>query len=1042
MGTMWPTWGVTLGVLLLSASATGASVGPEHTVDEIHDVEFEVVTGRASVANNGSQFMAVWEDDRESSGDHNLYASRILPDGTNLDPEGFPLWIDPDRGQLAPRIAYGGGVYLLVWLDSTSSNFGEVRAARIADDGAVLDVDSLDVGGVNLASELSVEVSFGDGVFWVGWKASGAGPSSSYRVARVEPDGTVLDPGGTVIKAGNFGLNLVDGLSIAGSESGAFATWSLSSISTLGWQIQAALLDSTPSGIVVTEMNLSADGPYVHDPFVACSGTEWLVLWTLSDSFDPNILDELWGARVSESGSILDGPKLYIGGPGRQSRPRLAATAEGWLATWVDNRVSAGDHDIYASRISASGALLDGTGVSIGANGGSDDLPRPSCIDADCQVTFTLNPGNFTGYKGFRSSVSLPAAASMHELGPGTLLIPNQQSFSTLVTDGERFVALWVDNRADAPGLYVVEVDSTGAPVGDPFQAPVSTTIEGRVALSEGVLLFVFNQSDLLRAHGMTLDGALLTPSPVLVSDVGEGSPRVRVSPSTQGFMVSWARSSNSCNPFGCSIQARIHKRAIGFDGLPLGADTQASLVPANVNALVMDGQGSQWVGIVRQALPGQPAVSYGFPVHSFGFSVNTIPLPLPDSLGLGTYQIAGRQDLGWLAALTAIDTETGAYGLYARTLSSVGLPGSLGLAYAAPIDPTTALTLASLADGDEEFLAVWNRTLPSDPSGSESETLFATRLHADGSALDGEPFLVSDEPGLESSARAIANGEGGYLIGYRRPFQGEPFNGTTPRMAIRHVTFLGELGESCIDDAACASGLCVDGFCSEFSVGAIRPSATEPSAARTFQIAGAGFTSSTEAMIDATTPLETSFVDSATLLHRAIVPAFGGLYALSATDPALPGGLALLEDAVLVTTAACPGLTCGDCIVDADCLEGDRCTGDLCVDSQCQHVVEASCCDGLTSCDSCAFGFDLNADGVTSITDVQCHILTVLWMLGGKPESAPGCVTRPLAIADADCNGLLDVGDTIQYITTTLELPLDPSVDANQNGCADACEP
>jgi C1A family cysteine protease len=83
----------------------------------------------------------------------------------------------------------------------------------------------------------------------------------------------------------------------------------------------------------------------------------------------------------------------------------------------------------------------------------------------------------------------------------------------------------------------------------------------------------------------------------------------------------------------------------------------------------------------------------------------------------------------------------------------------------------------------------------------------------------------------------------------------------------------------------------------------------------------------------------------------------------------------------------------------------------------------------------------DINGDGATSVTDVQCAILANLWNLEGKTAAAPGCLGGDPQRADLNCDGQIDVVDAITVVSLVLGIPLDSKIDTNSNLCADACE-
>jgi hypothetical protein len=83
----------------------------------------------------------------------------------------------------------------------------------------------------------------------------------------------------------------------------------------------------------------------------------------------------------------------------------------------------------------------------------------------------------------------------------------------------------------------------------------------------------------------------------------------------------------------------------------------------------------------------------------------------------------------------------------------------------------------------------------------------------------------------------------------------------------------------------------------------------------------------------------------------------------------------------------------------------------------------------------------DINADGTSTVVDVQCGILTALWELTGGVNPVPDCTNGDATAADLECNGTVDVVDVQLAIQYVLDNPLSSSIDEDGNGCPDSCE-
>lgn len=84
----------------------------------------------------------------------------------------------------------------------------------------------------------------------------------------------------------------------------------------------------------------------------------------------------------------------------------------------------------------------------------------------------------------------------------------------------------------------------------------------------------------------------------------------------------------------------------------------------------------------------------------------------------------------------------------------------------------------------------------------------------------------------------------------------------------------------------------------------------------------------------------------------------------------------------------------------------------------------------------------DVNKNGVTDITDLQCAILVSLAPIGpGGQVVAPACLKVPVGATDTNCDGPINISDLVIMVYWAVGLPLDPIIDPNANNCPDACE-
>ena len=95
------------------------------------------------IAFDGSKFLVAWTD-RRSGDSYDVYAARVSPVGSVLDPQGIPV-STAAADQETPTVALSGASWLLVWSDFRGGG-GDLYAARVDSSGTVLDPAGLFVG--------------------------------------------------------------------------------------------------------------------------------------------------------------------------------------------------------------------------------------------------------------------------------------------------------------------------------------------------------------------------------------------------------------------------------------------------------------------------------------------------------------------------------------------------------------------------------------------------------------------------------------------------------------------------------------------------------------------------------------------------------------------------------------------------------------------------------------------------------------------------------------------------------------------------------
>lgn len=101
----------------------------------------DYIQGYPSVAFNGKNFLIVWQDFRNGK-NYDIYAARVSQEGKVLDPGGFPVANRPNN-QARPAVAYANGIFFVVWMDGQHYPVYSLFGARVTNEGRCLDPDGI-----------------------------------------------------------------------------------------------------------------------------------------------------------------------------------------------------------------------------------------------------------------------------------------------------------------------------------------------------------------------------------------------------------------------------------------------------------------------------------------------------------------------------------------------------------------------------------------------------------------------------------------------------------------------------------------------------------------------------------------------------------------------------------------------------------------------------------------------------------------------------------------------------------------------------------
>jgi hypothetical protein len=425
-----------------------------------------------AVAFDGTNHLVTWADYR--SGDADIYGARVDPAGGVLDPTGILISVSsplppPPPPARAPAVAFDGTNYLVVW-DAGPLGSGDIHAKRVSPSGAVLDDSPLAVSTAP-GPEGFPAVAFDGTNTLVVWEDNRTWEASATDVygARVTPAGDVLDPDGIAISsASNY--QVVPQIVFGGMRYLVAWTDQRNAPGGLRTDIYAARV--TPSGGLLdpTGRVIATGSTIQNDAAASYDGTNYLVAWKTRV---PGYPSDVYAARVDQSGAVLDPSGIQIStAPQDQFEPVAAFNGADYVLAWGDDRGRPGEFALYGARLSQSGQVRDPAGIAISRRPHVHRDPAATTGGGVSLVTWS----RFTEtgrYDVFGARIS----------SAGTVLDPDGFSISdadgdqletAVAFDGTNYLVVWQDHRSGTDGaIYGARVSPTGG-VLDPQGIPIS----------------------------------------------------------------------------------------------------------------------------------------------------------------------------------------------------------------------------------------------------------------------------------------------------------------------------------------------------------------------------------------------------------------------------------------------------------------------------------------------------------------------------------------------------------------------------------------
>jgi hypothetical protein len=561
MGTRVSPAGVQVGSAFIVSNATGNQSAP-------------------ALAFDGTNYLAVWQDDR-TSGQNDIYAARVSPAGNVLDVSGIAVGSTPES-QLNPTVAFNGLSYLVVWEDYRNlATSADLYGARLTPAGTVQDPSGLPIVRT-AANQSQPSLARVGSQYLLAWHDLRADNLDVYA-ARVDGAGSSLDGTGVPVKVAPGNQSSV---AVAANGTGSLVTWNDGR--TL--DIAGARVSAAGAVLDVGGFTISLSPNSETNAAVAFDGTNFLVVWqdNRGNGFD------IYGVRVSASGTVLDPSGLAIStATGHQRNPALAYDGTNYLVVWEDTR-SSPTSDIYGARVSPSGAVLDPNGLGLCLRFSSQEQPAVAYDGTNYLVVWadsgTSNPRDIYGTRVSRAGAVLDPA--FLEINANAA----DQAAPALAFDGSNYLVVWSDWRNNATSdIYGTRVTRAGAVLeangtqiggGPEAQADAAVAFDGTNYLVVWSDYQLFPSSNLF-ARRVRTAGAPLDLAAITVSAASGNQQQASVVYNGTDFTVAWqdSRSGTDLDIYG----GRITRAGVPQDGdgfiLSAGPNAESTVALASAGS-------------------------------------------------------------------------------------------------------------------------------------------------------------------------------------------------------------------------------------------------------------------------------------------------------------------------------------------------------------------------------------------------------------------------------------------------------------------------
>ena len=280
-------------------------------------------------------------------------------------------------------------------------------------------------------------------------------------------------------------------------------------------------------------------------PSIASNGDNYLVVW---EDHRNNALSkvDVYATRVSKDGAILDADGIAVSRSANdQTDPVVASDGDGYLVIWSDARKGTASRSIYGTLVSADGEVADSQGVLIGRGSASEEKPALAFNGERYLAVWQAVGGSKASVRARRVSTDLE---HLDESPLQVAASADKNGSPAVASDGIDFLVVWSADSTGSLDVFGRRIAGTDGMFfeEEPFvvtNADRDQTLPAVASNGDGYLVVWQDFRIGLDVFGARVDGdsgQVLDPAGIAINTAGGSQFNAGVASDGEGYVVTW----------------------------------------------------------------------------------------------------------------------------------------------------------------------------------------------------------------------------------------------------------------------------------------------------------------------------------------------------------------------------------------------------------------------------------------------------------------------------------------------------------------------